>query len=211
MARELVTVKTVYEFDELSEAAKQKAIESYRVDYPDHEWWDSTYEMIEQAATILGINLKQKPVKLMNGSTRYDPSIYFSGFYHQGSGSSFDGVYRYSKGCVAAIKKEFPSDEKLHAIAADLVAVQKKEAYRLEAAIKSNGDNWISVEVDLDGDTWADLKDGSEEGIKEALRDFNAWIYKSLESEYEYLTSDEAITETIEANEYEFTEDGMMV
>jgi hypothetical protein len=209
MSYDIVT--TVYKFDELSEAAKQKAIESYRVDYPDYEWWDSVYEMVEDVGKILGIEFTQKPVKLMNGDTRYDPAIYFSGFYHQGSGSSFDGVYRYSKGCQAAIKKEFPTDQKLHAIAADLVAVQKKEAYRLEAAIKSNGDNWISVEVDLDGDTWADLKDGSEDGIKEALRDFNTWIYKSLEAEYEYLTSDQYIKETIQINENDFTEDGSLV
>jgi hypothetical protein len=34
------------------------------------------------------------------------------------------------------------------------------------------------------------------------------WMYRQLEAEYEYLTSDEAITETIRSNEYEFTEDG---
>jgi hypothetical protein len=33
-------------------------------------------------------------------------------------------------------------------------------------------------------------------------------IYRRLEKEYEYLTSDESIIETIHANEYEFTEDG---
>jgi predicted transcriptional regulator len=32
-----------------------------------------------------------------------------------------------------------------------------------------------------------------------------------LQKEYEYLTSEEAIIETIEANEYEFTEKGEMI
>lgn len=32
-------------------------------------------------------------------------------------------------------------------------------------------------------------------------------LYKSLYSEYEYLTSNEAIIETIEANDYEFDQD----
>ena len=34
------------------------------------------------------------------------------------------------------------------------------------------------------------------------------WSYRLLEREYEYLTSDDAIKETIEANEYEFDENG---
>jgi hypothetical protein len=39
------------------------------------------------------------------------------------------------------------------------------------------------------------------------------WIYKSLEREYNYLTSDEAVAESLDANEYdfEFNEDGELV
>lgn len=46
------------------------------------------------------------------------------------------------------------------------------------------------------------------ETLTEALRDFNRWIYKALEKEYEYLTSDEAVEESIRTNAYEFTKDG---
>jgi hypothetical protein len=38
--------------------------------------------------------------------------------------------------------------------------------------------------------------------------DLSQEIYKSLESEYDYLTSDEIIAESLIINEYEFTEDG---
>jgi hypothetical protein len=37
------------------------------------------------------------------------------------------------------------------------------------------------------------------------------WIYKSLETEWDYLSSDEQIIETIQANEWEFDENGNMV
>ena len=40
------------------------------------------------------------------------------------------------------------------------------------------------------------------------MRDFAQWIYDSLEKEYEYQMSDEFVTENIEANEYEFDEEG---
>lgn len=47
-----------------------------------------------------------------------------------------------------------------------------------------------------------------EKELTQILRDFANWMYKSLETEYYYQTSDEACKETIEANDWEFTEDG---
>jgi hypothetical protein len=38
--------------------------------------------------------------------------------------------------------------------------------------------------------------------------DINQEMLKMLREEYEYLTSDEAVIESIEINNYEFTEDG---
>jgi hypothetical protein len=46
--------------------------------------------------------------------------------------------------------------------------------------------------------------------ISEVVKDLNRWLYRTLEKEYEYLSSDEAIIETIEANEYTFTESGKL-
>ena len=48
------------------------------------------------------------------------------------------------------------------------------------------------------------LDEMSEEFLKSLLEDYRI----ILENEYEYLTSKEAILETIEANDYEFTADG---
>ena len=205
-----VIEKTVYQFEELSPEAQEKAIASYRDDegYLCDEWWESVYEMVETAAGLLGIEISQKPVSLYGGSTSTRPAIYFSGFYCQGSGSSFDGYYSYAAGCVKAIKKEFPSCEKLHKIAADLVAIQKPEAYKLVAKIESHRDTSISVSVTHSDFEYQDLKDGSDDGIEQAMQDFNGWIFSSLEQEYEFQTSDEQVKESIIANEAEFTEDG---
>lgn len=57
-----------------------------------------------------------------------------------------------------------------------------------------------SGEGDYDGSVDDDLRD--------ALRSSMRWIYRQLEKENEYLTSDEHVDENIRANEYEFTEDG---
>ena len=53
----------VYTFDELSDEAKQKAIEHWREGYLDYDWWDAVYEDADQCAKILGINI-DKPLKI---------------------------------------------------------------------------------------------------------------------------------------------------
>jgi hypothetical protein len=44
--------------------------------------------------------------------------------------------------------------------------------------------------------------------VTEALRDLAIWLYRQLEQEYDHLTSDEAVDETLVANGYTFTEEG---
>ena len=107
----------VYKYDELSERAQQKAREWYLEGGLDYPWWDYSYEDFARVAEILGIDLSQKPIPLMNGKYRYEPEIYFTDFYSQGSGSSFVGTYSYAKGAVAKIKQYAPQDEELHRIA----------------------------------------------------------------------------------------------
>jgi hypothetical protein len=43
------------------------------------------------------------------------------------------------------------------------------------------------------------------------MRDFADWIYRQLESEYDYANSDESVDENILCNEYEFDENGKLV
>ena len=197
---------TYYKFDELSPEAQEKAIESYRKDDLNYDWWDGVYEMVERAANLIGIELDQKSV-----STRHDPVIYFSGFYHQGSGSCFSGSYSYAKSSVKSIKTEFPEDKTLHSIAEQLQKIQALNFYKLEATIKGC-ERYYSVDVEVyhADDQYRDIG-VNETYISEALKDFNHWIYSSLQNEYEYLTSDEQVKESILANEVEFTEDGDLV
>lgn len=213
----------VYHYDELSEQAKKKAREWFAKDYPDYDWWDYLYEDFDKRAAELGIELSRKPVKLMNGKTRYEPEIYFTGFYHQGSGSSFTGRWRAWDMNPDKLKSECPTETELHRIA-DVLANCAKEDEELWADIKADRDNWIHVKVN-DGETIAERLNNleyksaeynqlaqacqqREDEVLEALRDFNRWIYKQLKTEYEYLTSEKQIEESIRANEYEFTEDG---
>ena len=42
----------------------------------------------------------------------------------------------------------------------------------------------------------------------DALRDLANWLYRQLEQEYDYLTSDGAVDETLVVGSYTFTEEG---
>jgi hypothetical protein len=54
----------------------------------------------------------------------------------------------------------------------------------------------------------SDAETDAESVIREACKDLSRWLYSQLRSEDEYLSSDEAISEAMAANEYTFREDG---
>lgn len=203
---------TVFRFEELSDRAKERARDWWRNASAGDEFYAES--VIEDAATVadlLGINLRQRPVRLMNGGTRYEPAISYSGFSSQGDGACFECDYSYKPGSVAAILAYAPQDVLLHAIARDLATVQKTAFYSLAAMSKHTGrySHEYSMTVDVE-DTRENRYPTAEqeEAVTEALRDFARWIYRQLEKEWEYVNSNEAVDETILANEYEFTEEG---
>lgn len=207
------TVETeVYKFDELSDRAKEKARDWYRQTALDYDWYDSVYEDAATCGNILGIDLNQKPVKLMGGGTRCDPAIYFSGFSSQGDGACFEGTYSYAKGAAKKIREHAPQDTELHRIADELQALQRRYFYSLEATMKHRGhyshSHCMEFTVTAERDNLPPLTGDAEDALPELMRDFADWIYSQLEKEYEWLMSDEQVDESIRANEYEFEEDG---
>ena len=95
MPRTMTVHTEVFGYHELSEKAKEAALDAWA---QENEFFnDFVYEDAVRVAELLGIEIDSKPVKLMNGSTRYDPAIFFSGFWSQGDGACFEGSYRYRK------------------------------------------------------------------------------------------------------------------
>lgn len=189
---------TLYHFEELSDAAKEKA----------RDWWrecenqdfsaEFEYADFEECGRILGIEFKSRPVKLMNGSTRYEPTIYWSGFSSQGGGACFEGSYAYAKGSQKAIRAHAPKDERLHAIADELAATQKPYFFKLTATATHRGHYYHSgcmeIDVEHSDDSYRSV---SVDHVRNALRSFADWMYKQLEAEYEYRMSDEQVDESM--------------
>ena len=198
--RTIMVEKTLYQFHELPEDAKQYAISTYWGSDWDYE---CIFEDAKEIGKLMGIEIKD---------------IFFTGFWNQGDGACFTGHYRYAKAGVKAVMEYAPQDEELRFIANLLQEVQRKYFYKLYATITHNGrychDSYMNIETSHYDDQmiyYVRIADSDEKDLKDALRDFARWIYKRLEEQYEYETSEEAVLEACEANGYEFDSKGRIV
>ena len=203
---------TVYQLAELSDAARENARAWYREGGFDYDWYATIFDDFEQICEILGVRLKARAVRLMGGGTRQQPRIYFTGFWSQGDGACFEAFYSYRKNASRDIRGHAPKDDRLHAIADGLQSVQRRNFCQLHADVSHRGHYYhaycMAISVERDSPTWQGMTAHAGEIVTEALRDLADWLYRQLEREYEYLTSDESVEETIIANEYTFTEAG---
>ena len=103
---------TIYKFDELSDEAKQIAIDGNRSwNVQDFEWWESSFDSFAEAADLFGLDIRQT---VNPGAGRcFIPTIFFSGFSSQGDGACFEGEYAHKKGALGATKQAFPADSEL--------------------------------------------------------------------------------------------------
>ena len=194
----------VYKFDELSDSAKETAINECReFNVNDSFWYEYIFDDTKEIAEIIGIEIDD---------------IYFSGFWSQGDGAMWLGSYSYKAKSTKAIRDYAPQDTDLHEIADSLAAIQKLNFYQLNASITKNhyAGNYshsgvMYVSVERDSSNYQEMSNDAESDITDNLRYFADWIYKRLESEYRYATSDETVTESILANEYEFDVSGNMI
>lgn len=204
---------TVCELEELSGAAKERARAWYRESCLDHDWHEFVYEDFQTVCGLLGVTLCTRPVPLMGGGTRAKPQIFYSGFSSQGDGASFSATYEYAVGGAGAIRAHAPRDTDLHGIADALQAVQRSNFFQLAADVRQRGrychEYTMAVDVERDSPTWQPMTDGAEDTVIEAMRDLARWLYRQLEREYDYQTSDAVVDEVLAVNAWTFTEAGV--
>ncbi|WP_136661555.1 antitoxin of toxin-antitoxin stability system [Nitratireductor sp. XY-223] len=134
------TIKTtVFTFDELTEAVRERARAWYREGNLDYDWWSFVYDDFSTICAILGVELATRPVRLMGGGTRREPCIRFQGFGGQGDGASFEGMWIHVRGSVARIKAHAPKDGELHDIAKRLANIQRRNFFQPCAHIGQRG------------------------------------------------------------------------
>ena len=187
----------LYQYDELSDAAKAKAREWYIAG----DTFDPEMEPYETAAQILGITFATERDTL--------PDIRYSGFSSQGDGASFVGSYTFSAEAAQAIRDEFPQDKTLHSIADTLAEIQGHVAQTVTAKIEQRGRYVHSNTMALaDVSPENALTEEDEALLFATMKRFANWIYICLEDDYNSCHEDEYVEEAIRANEYEFTASG---
>jgi len=198
----------VYEYDELSPKAQEKARDWWRrSSESDDDWAES---VIEDAETILGM-LGFESIK-----------IYYSGFWCQGDGACFEATWRNSQCHADQLKAHAPTDKDLHktADALQLVCASFPHMYfkvnhsghyyhqyctAFDFSFTDNEDNELESYRSVYGEQAAD---DVEKQLMSLSRELMVWIYDSLEKEYYWWNADEQVADTIKCNDYEFTEDG---
>lgn len=220
MSRKRVREDLVYTFDELSESAKDVARDWYRQGISDNFVSFSGDDVVDDAARLallFGLDIRQRPVRLMNGSTRNEPDVYYS-VGDRSAGASYSASYAYAKDGAKKLAAEAPAEhngktcdanKRLNDIALALQDVQRRNFYLVQAHVSHNRRSRdFGMDIEVGHADNVPMSEADVEAVKDALNDFAYWLHRQLESEWEYRMSDECIDEDIKANEYEFTETG---
>lgn len=173
------TIETVaYNFDELSEEAKKKAIEGLADINVDYDWYAFIYEDAEQAGLkITGFDLDRAnycKAEFTEGAENCANLIIAN---HGETCDSYNTAKEFLKDRTELVKK--------YSDGIDLEEVHE--------------DNYYEFDNELDT-----LEYNFQQSLSEDY-------LSMLKKEYEYLTSEEAIIQTIKANDYEFTEEGKQI
>lgn len=193
----------LFKFEELSEEAQQKTIEKLYDINVDHEWYDFVVEdFIDNDEEV---------------RKHFEPTkVYFSGFYSQGDGAMFEYDFITDKLVDEAIDnlkiKHKLAQFKINAMkkAKDFSGKGQHSGHYSHEKCCSHILEFGAYPTELENieDLFALYHEDIEDFIIDKYEDIAKDLYRRLEKEYDYLTSEEVIKETIVANEYEFLIDG---
>ena len=129
-------------------------------------------------------------------------NIQFSGFSSQGSGACFEGSYSYMPDAVVKMEA-YCNDEELIRIAKELALLQITRRLLSLAPLTANittsgnyshsGCMRVDVNSDDENDEHDQVGEDLEDDVTQLFRDFADWIYRTLETEHDWLCADEQV------------------
>ena len=187
--------------------AKERALRDHTENGLHYDWWDGTEEFFKQCLETLGIEVDQ---------------TYFSGFYCQGDGASFDGGFTFRKDWREELEKMTTGGRLYNACIEAGQELEKMQARFMFlpddirefeeliscSIIQSRNPHYVhSGTMDVGSE---DCHEDDYEGLLQIMRELADEYYFMLRDEWEHLTSAEALQETAEANGWEYNESGDM-
>jgi hypothetical protein len=188
-----------------SVSVTQELIEKYRQINVDHNWWEFLEEDFTARMALKGIEVQQ---------------MYFSGFWSQGDGACFAG--RLSNP-LRFLRKHFPKDYPTarlvikHGGDVNISCTHSGHYYHENCTSFSIGydepNNVMEQPTEFHEHVVQALTDKMDkemecfaEQAEQVFKGYMRQLYRELEQEYEHLTSDEAVVETIIANDLHVTQ-----
>lgn len=191
------------------ESVSEKTIEKYRyINVDHHDWWDCEYEDFKQQMSEGGIAVD---------------NMYFSGFWSQGDGACFEG---YIEDTDVFLDKNFKPEDY------PTIRMVVANGGRVRLSVRHSGHYYhenctsFSMDVDMpsnvlptptdfhqqvveqyDNTMTREIEDFEKESI-EIFKNLMRGLYRQLENQYDHLTSDEAVTEAIIANDLNEPDEG---
>lgn len=189
----------IYKFDEAPKELQQKILDNYiGINVDDNDWWDfdGLIDPSQEDVKKLSPEDKKRYNKIMKeGKSVFKYKI---------------GAFDLDRSNYLQLENVEPADEKLFFGILGLTKAERKKIYKVKPYNDNNRETDTKIEVWFDED--AKITDAQKESIeKQVTEKWSDIIHeakKSLRKNYEWLTSDEAIKDTIEANEYDFNEQG---
>jgi len=174
---------------------KEKLIEKYRDAATDHEWWEYVYESFKETMLEKGVRVDE---------------ISFDGFYHQGSYATFSSLTTQGNNCTCFMEAHaLVSEYQAIYLLAERGGVRIGKNEGRESYVET--DNWAYFDVcegpDMD-EYYKELYQSQvdetlamfEDEVADIFKGYESDLYDLLYAEYEYLTSDEVVWETILSN-----------
>lgn len=166
---------TLYSYDELSPEAQEKARDWYRnASAGDDFWSESPLEAIADAGALLGIDFD------IPRGQKSGKAIWFSGFWSQGDGCSFDGTWRARDVQAGKIASEYPEtpdykpNSELNRIAGELAELAKRYPGAYARCDSSGRGHFQRVESEP-GEEWPEetqyVADGADDFPDDTQRD----------------------------------------
>ena len=188
----------VFSFGELSATAKQVVLDNYRdIHTRFDDWCEPIQEGFREKAIEAGFEIED---------------IFFSGFWSQGDGAMFTYT-AFNDAIMSNFVDQLDVSDADKVIVKAQAYVSGKGLHRGHYFHENSCDHYIYLESNNpDWEYATDLisqhEDAFEQYVIKTYKDLCGELYRDLEKYYEELTSDEAVQEAIEDNDYEFTEDG---
>jgi hypothetical protein len=215
-----------YSFEELSPEAQNNALDNNRDINVDYEGWeDGVSEGFKEDMREIGID---------------DITISFSGFYSQGDGASFTSEDIDTRKLFNAVgiksndalnmevddERSRGENKDFYDLLDTMEDVGQLERNRIKpeeirVTIERTDSRHVhyntvraNVEIWDEPDGWEEpygFTNDLEDKVTGYVRGLCKDLYRKLENEYDHLTSDESVKETLVDNDYEFDEEGNII